>query len=157
MREACLYHTPIASEDAKKNGGRVIMADSSLAKRLGIKAGQRVLLLDAPAGIGAALGELPAGAQMVSDGPAAVVVAFAQTRAALTAIAPRARDAMQASGSLWFAYPKLTAQTAGELKREVVWEVVAAAIDQRPVTQISIDDTWSALRFRPASEVKSRG
>jgi hypothetical protein len=63
---------------------------------------------------------------------------------------------VQVGGYLWFAYPKLTAQLAGELKREVVWEVVSAAIEQRPVTQIAIDDTWSALRFRPASEVKAR-
>src|SRR5262249_11820338 len=124
-----------------------------------VKAGQTVRLLSAPEGIQAVVGDLPEGAIFVGETSvlADVVVAFAQTRAALAANAPQARDAVKTGGYLWFAYPKLTAQMAGELKREVVWEVVGPAIDQRPVTQIAIDDTWSALRFRPASEVKSRG
>ncbi len=135
------------------------MPVQDISKKLGIKAGQAVLLLGAPAGMEALLGNLPAGAHFVAvgDGPAEVVVAFAHTREDLAAIAPRARDALKLGGYLWFAYPKLTAESAGELKREVVWEVVSAAIEQRPVTQVALDDTWSALRFRHASEVKSRG
>ena len=134
------------------------MAVTSVAQKLGIKPGQRMLLLQAPEGIAAMLGDLPADAAFAAagDGSAEVVVAFATTRANLAALAPQASAALKSGGYLWFAYPKLTAQAAGELKREVVWEVVSAAIDQRPVTQIAIDATWSALRFRPDSEVKSR-
>ncbi len=114
-------------------------------------------MIDPLEDISAVLGDLPTGASFAADvGLADVVLAFVHTRAALALVAPRARDALQAGGCLWFAYPKLTSSAAGDLKREVVREVVAAAIAQRPVTQIAIDATWSALRFRPASEVRTR-
>ncbi len=41
------------------------------------------------------------------------------------------------------------------VNRDTGWDVMADA-GWRPVTQIAIDDTWSALRFRPAADVKPR-
>ncbi len=35
---------------------------------------------------------------------------------------------------------------------DVLWKVFPNS-EWRPVTQISIDEVWSALRFRPKSEV----
>jgi hypothetical protein len=39
-----------------------------------------------------------------------------------------------------------------DLSRDDFWELLTGA-GLRPVTQISIDDTWSALRFRPSELV----
>ncbi|WP_330895792.1 hypothetical protein [Sphingobium sp.] len=53
---------------------------------------------------------------------------------------------------LWFAYPKKTGRIPGTLSRDHGWEALATR-DFLPVTQIAIDKDWSALRFRPRSEI----
>ena len=45
-------------------------------------------------------------------------------------------------------YPKKTGKIASDLSREVTWQAITP-LGWRPVTQISIDETWSALRFKP--------
>jgi hypothetical protein len=48
----------------------------------------------------------------------------------------------------WLAYPK-----GGRLGTDLNRDILRAATEAdgiRPVRQISIDDTWSALRFRPS-------
>jgi hypothetical protein len=42
-----------------------------------------------------------------------------------------------------------------DLSREEVWAAMEGT-GWRPVSQIAIDDVWSALRFRPIHDVKSR-
>ena len=42
-----------------------------------------------------------------------------------------------------------------DITRDRGWEPVTAG-GLRPVTQIAIDETWSALRWRPIELVKSR-
>lgn len=39
------------------------------------------------------------------------------------------------------------------LSREVVWGAVAKT-GLRPVAQVSLNDVWSALRFRPPEKVR---
>ncbi len=50
---------------------------------------------------------------------------------------------------------KKSAKMKTDLTRDVGWETVAKA-GWQAVSQISVDDTWSALRFRPAAEVGRR-
>ncbi len=54
---------------------------------------------------------------------------------------------------LWFAYPKQSGKIKTDLTRDRGWDQMAKA-DLLPVTQIAIDDNWSALRFRFRSEIK---
>ncbi|MET0366290.1 MAG: hypothetical protein ABW169_16725 [Sphingobium sp.] len=53
---------------------------------------------------------------------------------------------------LWFAYPKTSGRIPGTLSRDHGWDALAGR-DWLPVTQIAIDSDWSALRFRPRSEI----
>lgn len=48
----------------------------------------------------------------------------------------------------WLSYPKLSGKIKSDIKRETTWEVFEA-IGMRPVAQVSINETWSALRGRP--------
>ncbi len=47
----------------------------------------------------------------------------------------------------WACYPKSTTIQKYDLKRETVWTALAL-IGLRPVSQIAIDERWSALRGR---------
>ena len=53
---------------------------------------------------------------------------------------------------LWFAYPKGTSKIKTDINRDSVRET-GEEYGVTTVTAISIDDTWSALRFRPIDKV----
>ncbi|NOU19285.1 MAG: hypothetical protein HOO91_17140 [Bacteroidales bacterium] len=53
---------------------------------------------------------------------------------------------------LWFAYPKGTSKIKTDINRDSI-RVTAEEFCITTVAAISIDDTWSALRFRPISKV----
>ena len=54
---------------------------------------------------------------------------------------------------LWFGYPKQTSGIKTDINRDKLWEF-AMEYGIRPVSAISINDTWSGLRFRPIENVK---
>ena len=53
---------------------------------------------------------------------------------------------------LWLAYPKGTSKVKTDINRDSI-RVLAEDFNITTVTAISIDDTWSALRFRPIDKV----
>jgi hypothetical protein len=53
---------------------------------------------------------------------------------------------------LWFAYPKGTSKIKTDINRDTI-RVTGEEFNITTVTAISIDDTWSALRFRPVDRV----
>jgi hypothetical protein len=53
---------------------------------------------------------------------------------------------------LWFAYPKGTSKIKTDIHRDTVRET-GEEYGITTVAAISIDDTWSALRFRPLDRV----
>jgi hypothetical protein len=130
------------------------MAGAELWKKLRMQPGQRVLILNAPAGYVDGLGELPEGVEVEEqlDGVFDFVQVFAKDLAELERLAPLAAEAVKYDGLLWVSYPKKSSKMESDLSREVVWEVVAKT-GLRPATQVSVDEVWSALRFRPPEKV----
>ncbi len=53
---------------------------------------------------------------------------------------------------LWFAYPKGTSKIKTDINRDTI-RVTGEEFDITTVTAISINETWSALRFRPIDRV----
>lgn len=55
---------------------------------------------------------------------------------------------------VWLCYPKKSSKNyKSDITRDNGWEIMGA-YSYEPVRQIAIDDDWSALRFRPISEIK---
>lgn len=130
------------------------MAETPLANKLLLKPAKLLALIAAPEGYRATLDPLPPGVQIVApeERPCDIVQAFVRDQATLTEVAPKALRAVKAGGIVWFIYPKRTGAIVTDITRDVGWEPLHA-LGWRPVTQIAIDATWSALRFRPESEV----
>lgn len=133
------------------------MSPSPLAKKLQIKPGNRVLLLNAPDAAPAALEPLPDGAQIATAarGEFEVVLLFAHHAKDLERHAPRAIKALREGGALWMAYPKKSAKVDTNLTRDIGWSAVEAA-GFTGVAVVAIDATWSALRFRPEGDVERK-
>ncbi len=53
---------------------------------------------------------------------------------------------------LWFAYPKGTSKVKTDINRDSIREI-GESYGITTVTAISLDETWSALRFRPVDRV----
>jgi hypothetical protein len=124
---------------------------SPLSRKLQVKGGNRVLVLGpAPASFVGGLLPLPEDAS-TSDDPevaADVVVVFARNGAALSELAPAALSALKDGGVLWGAYPKGSSKVETDLSRDRGWDAFYDA-GLQVVAAISVDDTWSGLRFRP--------
>ncbi len=56
--------------------------------------------------------------------------------------------ALKSGGILWISYPKRSAKLPTDLTRDEGWDVITQA-GFRGVRQVSIDEVWSAVRFRP--------
>jgi hypothetical protein len=126
------------------------MLESALAKKLQVKPGRHVLALHAPDGLGAALAPLPAGATLDhrAKGQYDVVLLFAATRAMLDERITGARKALRPGGVLWVCWPKGSAHVPTDLNRDAL-RLAGEAHGLQAVANASIDDVWSALRFRP--------
>lgn len=134
------------------------MATTPLSKKLRIQPGQRILILNAPGGYFEELGPLPEDVEMAQapDGEFDFVHLFVKNVTELERLGPVAIDAVVHDGLLWISYPKKSSKATTDLTRDVGWDVVAEA-GLRPVTQVSIDNVWSALRFRPVEQVGKGG
>jgi hypothetical protein len=121
-----------------------------LPRKLGIKPGARVGLLRAPDGFDATLGELPDGVSVRRRAPQGapfdVMVGFFTERAELARRMPPLRDALDAAGGLWIAWPKRASGVPTDLTENVVRELALAAglVDNKVC---AIDQTWSGLRL----------
>ena len=131
------------------------MADYSatpLSRKLGIRPGSRVLLVDAPSSFAALLEPLPDGVTFVTDADADlrrtadVAIVFAQRSEELARHFPRAMRALAADGGLWVAYPKRSSGVATDLAFAAVQRagLEAGLVDNK---SCAVDGTWSAVRF----------
>ena len=133
------------------------MANPLLIKKLLIKPGMRMAVLNAPAGYLETLGPLPEGVQL-ADGPVGTldfVQVFVRDSGEYESLGPVALRAVKPDGLLWICYPKKSAGVESDLDRDVFWTLLEPA-GLRPVAQVAVDEVWSALRFRPADKVKKR-
>jgi hypothetical protein len=114
--------------------------------KLQIKPGQSVAALAGADGVPRVVS--PDANPPADPGTADAVVAFARNQAELSSVAAPAVEAARQDRLAWIAYPK-----AGKLGTDLNRDVLAALLTARgvqPVRQVAIDETWSALRFRPA-------
>ena len=119
---------------------------STLATKLGVKPGHRLLLLGAPEGFG--VEGLPEGVRVrrTARGTADVIVAFHDRRAALERRLPRLRACMDPAAGLWIAWPKRASKLPTDLTEDVVRDIALAnALVDNKVC--AIDATWSGLRL----------
>ncbi len=121
-----------------------------LISKLQIKPAMRIMLLNSPPGYEAALGRLPEGVVVVSRprGQVDLVQLFCRSMRELKDGLPRATQHLKHDGVFWISWPKQSARTPTDLSRDILWRVMLNA-HFKPVASVAIDQTWSALRFRP--------
>lgn len=123
---------------------------SGLAKKLLIHKAERKLVLHPPEGYLDAIKAEGAGPVELDEpeGRYDWIHLFVRSSKELAEYMPQVLDALTPDGYLWVSYPKKSSGVDSDLSRDILWELMKS-YGRRPVTQVSIDQTWSALRFRP--------
>jgi hypothetical protein len=132
------------------------VANAVLHKKLLLKPGMKVRLLNAPDEYRKDLLPLPAGVKLAdqcADGTCDLVQLFVSSAADLAEWADEATNCVKPDGVLWVAYPKKTAKIKTDIDRDHGWEALTKK-GLRIVSLFSIDETWSAARFRPREDAK---
>jgi hypothetical protein len=116
-----------------------------VSQKLLLKPGMRALVVNAPQ---AYLDLLPEDITVERDGkgPFDFVHLFATKRQELQSEGPSLRAAMKPNGLLWVSYPKGKAIPT-DLNRDIVAKTLNE-VGLQAVTQVAIDETWSALRAK---------
>ncbi len=118
-----------------------------LWQKLGLKPGQRLLLMDAPRDFDQLLAGAPEGCTRASAvSPFDVGVLFATTVRAQETQLARALPKLASGGMLWLAWPKQASGESADLSDETIRRMGLAAglVD---IKVCAIDATWSALKF----------
>lgn len=87
-----------------------------------------------------------------SKGEYDFVQVFAKSQAELEKLVVEVGPSAKYDCLFWACYPKGTGKIKSDIKRETVWTAFDL-VNLQTVTQIAIDDTWSALRGRPTEMV----
>lgn len=127
---------------------------TSLSQKLQLKAGQRLLVLNAPQGYADRLAEeMPqVTIEAAESGASSAVLLFVNDLDEALRRAPAAIDAVRREGLLWMAYPKGASKVKTDVNRDRLWDAIRP-LGWLAIRQIALDDTWSAMRFRPVEMV----
>ena len=120
-----------------------------LLKKLGIKAGYQLLLINTPDHYIELLGELPQDCtilQTQEQSAADFIHLFCQTTEQLVLHAASAKACLKKDGLLWVSWPKGKSKIATDLKREPIREHLLdlGLVD---VKVAAVDEDWSGLKF----------
>jgi hypothetical protein len=118
-----------------------------LVQKLGIRAGMRVYIGNAPPDYAKLLGRIPTIVQAKRlKGPLDFIQQFSLTREELEGVLPVLMAALAPAGMLWVSWPKKSARVATDLTEDVI-RAVALAAGLVDVKVCAVDDTWSGLKL----------
>jgi shikimate kinase len=80
---------------------------------------------------------------------------FVNRKTELEEMFPKMLERYNQEGHYWICYPRKSSGIESDLDRNESWNILKK-FDYRPVASISVDETWSAIRVRQVSQVKSK-
>ena len=124
-----------------------------LPKKLGLKDGGTLVMLNAPEGIEKWLAPLPPASSLVTKLTAAnaLVILFCRDTSALKKALPTVSKKLHANGSLWISWPKKTSNLFVDLTEDGIRAIVlpTGLVD---VKVCAINDDWSGLKLMVRKE-----
>jgi hypothetical protein len=119
-----------------------------LSKKLGIKPGTAIYVIDAPPGYRTLLAPLPDDVTLAARLSAAVDVVhvFATAASSLAKTLPRLRSQMRADCVVWVSWPKQAAKVPTDVTEDVI-RAIALPTGLVDVKVCAVDDVWSGLKL----------
>ncbi len=119
-----------------------------LPKKLGIKDGMRVLLLDAPRGFRSLLKPLPKDVELVAKAnpPLGFIHLFVTSAADLREKLAELYPQLEPAGVIWVSWPKKSSGVKTDVTEDTIREV-ALPMGLVDIKVCAIDATWSGLKL----------
>lgn len=132
--------------------------EHALFKKLQVKAGFKLSIINAPANAGAIFDPIPATIE-ISFAPQAdfdAILIFAQTKTALMDSLKANAAAIGAKTICWILYPKAKSGLATDLNLMQSWDDLKV-FNLAPCASAAVNETWTALRIKPADAQRKSG
>lgn len=129
------------------------MEPNKLHKKLRLLDKSNICVLEAPPSFLSAIADLSFHSEIqdTPDPPDAVLI-FAPDMSHLQRLLAISAKLGPKDVLFWACYPKLSSALKSDISRDGIFHT-AQEFELRPVTQVAIDDTWSAMRLRPHDRV----
>ncbi|MEC0245240.1 hypothetical protein ACI48J_00450 [Paenibacillus chitinolyticus] len=122
-----------------------------LLKKLRYKEGP-AFVLNAPEGYRLGIETVTAG----QEDKAAFLQLFVNHGQEVDEWVPKAIPMLREDAVFWITYPKQSSKVKTDINRDTLAAKVQNNTEYRPVSNVAVDDMWSALRFRRSDLVKSK-
>ncbi len=128
------------------------MSAENIFKKLRLDSDKQLLIVNAPESYLSLLAGFNYDTEPKAEEIYDFVQVFAVQQAKLETLMQSVSKAGKFDCVFWACYPKGTGKIKSDIKRETVWTAFDL-IGLQAVSQVAIDETWSALRGRPVSMV----
>ncbi|HEX2920203.1 MAG TPA: hypothetical protein VHO50_03460 [Bacteroidales bacterium] len=132
---------------------------TDLLKKLNYKGQERIAVINADDNFTATLSKLLPNVRIDTTidprFPYSFMILFVKKVREIDKITPLALHNLVADGILWFCYPKKTSKNIkSDISRDSGWKILNDA-GFFGIRTVSVDDDWSAFRFRNVKYIKS--
>ncbi|AEI46359.1 hypothetical protein [Paenibacillus mucilaginosus] len=69
---------------------------------------------------------------------------------------PRTIPYLKEDALFWITFPKMSSKIKTDINRDILFKLVEGISSYRPVSNVAVDEQWSALRFRHQDKVKKK-
>jgi hypothetical protein len=129
----------------------------SIAQKLKIKEGAKLLVLNAPDNFKRQLSPLPVAVKITDKTDSYEQIHwFVKAKAQMEKELPKILKLLKRDVICWIYYPKGTSKMQTDLTRDKGWDKLLAQKDLQWINLISFDDTWSAFGFRKQNETDKK-
>ena len=130
------------------------MDTASILRKLQLKEQNPILIINSPEEYETVINSIQAEVHQQPRQNYSFVQVFVNSISEANKIIPISASKLEGDGILWICYPKQSSKKYNsDISRDKGWDAVAK-LNLEPVTMISIDEDWSALRFRKVDHIK---
>jgi hypothetical protein len=132
---------------------------SEIFRKLNYKEGYKIVILNSPKSFDEEIDKLKSNAVVNKSISKNVnidfIMLFVKMKAEIDSLVPKVMDRLSEDALLWIAYPKKSSKEYdSDISRDSGWAVLGE-YNYEPVRMISVDENWSALRFRNVEFIKN--
>jgi hypothetical protein len=124
-----------------------------LGKKLGIKPGSRIAVVDAPSDYRALVPDLPADVTIGLGTGLDLIHLFVTARKALARQVPALMKRLTPAGSLWVSWPKKASNVPTDVTEDVI-RAVALPLGLVDIKVCAVDEVWSGLKLVRRKETR---
>lgn len=126
-----------------------------LARKLGIKAGQRVCLSGEPKSFRKLLAPLPDGVEFVAKISSSIDIlhVFTASKAELAKTLATCRKQLKPDAAIWVSWPKKASKMPTDITEDII-RAVALPMGLVDIKVCAVDETWSGLKLVLRKELR---